>query len=385
MKIYQMTAITMQGLEQVCADELSQLGAQHVSIKKRAVTFTASKQVMYMANLYCRTALRLLRLVEEVRVRDEEELYQRMYNIPWEELFDGRQTILLRSKMVKHRFNNTHFFTLKAKDAVVDRFRDKTGSRPSVDKDHPHIVIHLFLIKNKLRIFLDSSGASLHKRAYRRYAGPAALNEVLAAGIVTLAELQPEEKVINPMCGSGTLAIEATFLLRQMSPQGDRHFSFEYWNDFDSELWEDVQQEPKGQRKTPLDVRASDIESRAVKGTEQNVATAELEAFIQVKQEDFFDMEGTDGACIFLNPPYGERMQLDDLYDFYARIGDTLKQKWQGSRCAIISSDIEALNKLHLRPSKKFKLYNGPIPTELRIYEMYGGSRKIRKKDFESE
>jgi putative N6-adenine-specific DNA methylase len=374
MREMELMAVTLEGLEDVLSRELTLLGATSTRTLNRAVSFTGDKALLYRANLFCKCALRILKPVEIFSIHTEQQLYESIYSIAWENIFDADKSLLVRSIMLMHEFKNTHYFTLKAKDAIVDRLRDKTGKRPVIDKDHPQVVVHLFLHKDRLTVYLDSSAISLHKRGYRKSSGLAALNEVLAAGIFQLCDHRIGEEIFDPMCGSGTLGIEAALSVLQKSPhRGRRHFGFRFWNDFEARLWNRISRERNEDVENPQ-VHCSDSHRIAVEITKRNVLSAHLQEQIDCNQIDFFRLEGKPNALILLNPPYGERMRVEDINAFYKRIGDRLKQAWHGSRCAIISGNIPALHNIGLKHDKKVKLFNGQIPAELRIYSMYKGS-----------
>ena len=368
MKFDVCTAITLEGLESVLAQELQAQGAKDVTTTKRAVQFSANKEVLYKTNLRCQTALRILKMIRACHIRDEDDLYYELNKIEWDQYFDVDKTISIRSVLVKHHFKNDMFFTLKAKDGIVDYFSKKMQRRPNIDRINPDVVIHLFLIKNKLRIFLDSSGKSLHKRGYRVESGPAALNEVLAAGIIKLAKPKPGEKIILPMCGSGTFGFESLFHLKGRLKAKERAYCFQNWLDYEPDLYDSISHI----RDVEIEkFECTDVSLGSLSAFRHNLDHSQLHDYFNLSRKDFFKMDGQEGALLLLNPPYDERMALTDAVAFYKKIGDTLKKKWTGSRAAVISSSVEGMKHFGLRPSLKVKMFNSQIPAELRIFNMF--------------
>ncbi len=366
----QITVTCLPGLEEILAEEINRHGGQEIDIKRRAVLCTGDLRILYKLNLECRYALRVLLHLEHHHIKNEEELYQAVHSIHWQNHFEVNQTFAIRSAFGRHDFRNTHYFSLKAKDAVVDRFNSEIGSRPSIDTKTPDIGIHLYYDSGHLDVYLDSSGYSLHKRGYKRFLGQASLNETLAAAIFRWGEWKPGQVVVNPMCGIGTIGIEATFTMHQLSPQQNRdNFGFRHWHNYDDEIYQELRKQQE--IINDLDVLCSDINSRAVDECRQNVDNAGLSDHIHCDTEDFFTMDPIDNALILLNPPYDIRLRQDDVIAFYKKIGDTLKFKWKNSRCVVISGNLEAFKFIGLRPNKKYKVFNGPIPAEIRIYDIY--------------
>ena len=358
------------GLEKILEEEIVQLGAKNTEIRKRAVACIGTLETVYKLNLQCRFALRVLVHIEHHKVETEDQMYRAMHSIYWHKYFSVDRSIALRSSFGRHSFKNTHYFTLKAKDAVVDRFTKEVGRRPSVDTKSPEVVIHTHFSAGHLDVYLDSSGYSLHKRGYKRFVGRASLNETLAAALCRWGEWDPTRTMINPMCGVGTLAIESCYLINRMSPQlNRRHFGYKYWYDFDNPLHERLLMNER--RQAVHSVQCSDNYNRAVRECRENIFQAKLRNTISCEQIDFFKLEPVDGALILLNPPYDMRMRQADIGAMYKRIGDTLKFNWKNCRCVLVSANLEALKFIGLKPHKKYKVFNGPLPAEVRVYDVY--------------
>lgn len=370
MQQYQITATCLPGLEDLLVKELENLGAQDIEKSRRAVLCSGSLELVYSLNINCRIALRILVHLAKEKVRDEKEMYHAVNAVPWQRHFSPDKTFAIRAAFGRHKFRNTHFFALKAKDGVVDRFMKVMGKRPSVDTKTPEVGIHLFYDSGMLDIYLDSSGYSLHKRGYKKFLGRASINETLASAVFQWADWQPGQPVLNPMCGVGTMGIEAALAMQGLSPQLKREqFGFKHWFNFDEALYETV----RNKKPAPIDadVMCSDIDERTVTECRQNITFASMEDTIHCDMEDFFEMEPIDNAIILLNPPYDKRLRESDVVAFYKKIGDTLKFKWKNCRAVIISGNLDAFKFIGLRPNKRYKVFNGPIPAEVRMYEIY--------------
>jgi len=370
---------TVTGLEEVLANEISQTGAENIQVLKRAVTCIGSREVIYRINYFSRTALRALVVIKTCRVRNEEELYQQVHHINWQPFIAPGQTIAVDAVTGNAALSHSHYAALKTKDAIVDQFRGKFGKRPSVDVENPDIRINLHLVGDECTISLDSSNESLHKRGYRMAQGEAPLSEVLAAGMILLTGWNGETTFYDPMCGSGTLLCEATMIAKNI-PAGffRRNFGFEKWNDFDKNLFEKIKTEgQKNIRPMACKIFGSDLNLMALKSAKKNLASLGVEDEIIAWRKDFEESEPPDtSGFIITNPPYGERLQKDDLNAFYKKIGDTLKKNFNGWEAWLITSDAPALKSVGLRTSKKIILNNGPLECRFVKYEMYEGSRK---------
>jgi putative N6-adenine-specific DNA methylase len=381
---FQMTATTLFGLEEVLAKELTDLGAQEVKQGNRSVSFQGDKGFMYKANIALRTAIRILKPIKRFKVRDEEDLYKKVKQIRWDKYLEVDGSFIINAAIHQTQVsNNSHYVTLKTKDAIVDYFREKYDKRPDVDSKYPDLSIHIHISKDFCTVSLDSSGMSLHKRGYRSATNLAPINEVLAAGMLLLAGYNGDQNLIDPMCGSGTLLIEAAMIANQIPANINRkHFGFENWNDFDEDLFFIIQESLlKKIRSSPCKIMGFDKAPSAVRKAQDNVKNANLEEFIGVHHVNFFlsNKEVFGRTMLMFNPPYGERLQMDEIQNFYRNIGDTLKKSYPDTTVWFITSDMDALKHVGLRTSKRIILKNGPLDCRLVRYDMYQGSRKESK------
>ncbi|MBC9796858.1 THUMP domain-containing class I SAM-dependent RNA methyltransferase [Sinomicrobium weinanense] len=378
---YSMVAKTLFGFEDILADELRNLGAMQVEKGVRSVSFMGDKGFMYKANLCLRTALKIVKPIRSFRVRNEKDLYDGVYNIPWESFMSVHQTLAVDAVVHSEKFNHTLYVALKTKDAIVDRFRNKSGKRPDVDLKHPDLKISVHIQKDSCTISLDSSGASLHHRGYRTATNIAPINEVLAAGMLLLSGWDGQSDFLDPMCGSGTIPVEAAMIACNIPANiNRREFAFEKWGDFDPDLFEKVTESSLNKaREFHHKIYAYDKAPSAVRKTKDNVHNANLSEYIEIEQQDFFSTEKnvTGKLHMVFNPPYGERLALD-MERFYKGIGDTLKQNYPNTEAWFITSNMEALKHVGLRPSRKIKLFNGRLESKLVKYEIYEGSKKAK-------
>ncbi len=385
MNDYQLSASTFAGLEDILAEELLHLGARDIKKGIRNVQFTGDKGFMYKANFNLHTALRVLKKIADgKKIKSAKHLYQFIYSVDWDKIMDIRQSFRIDVTGQSPYFDNTQFVALKTKDAIVDQFREKTGKRPDIHLKNPdiHIVIHLQ--KDNIKILLDSSGESLHKRGYRTATNKAPINEVLAAGIIKITEWKGQIDLLDPMCGSGTIPIEAAMVAMNIPAAIHRKkFAFENWKDFDPELFDLIKESSlKKIRELPAGIKITgyDKAPSAVEKALQNVKNAGLEEFISIKQADFFHTAKKDNKTLTLvfNPPYNERLSIDTK-EFYKKTGDTLKHHYPGSTAWILAGSKDGIKSLGLRPSKKIPLYNGKIEVRLLKIELYTGSKKLKK------
>ncbi|AJA69461.1 RNA methyltransferase [Myroides odoratimimus] len=382
-----MVAKTFFGFEEVLAKELQLLGALNVQQGTRMVSFKGDKGFMYKANLSLRTALKILKPIATFAVYNEANLYKGVQSIDWSEYLSANQSFVIDATVFSDNFNNSQFVALKAKDAIVDQFRNKSGVRPSIDKDYPDLRINVHLQKDLCTISLDSSGASLHHRGYRTATNIAPINEVLAAGMLLMSGWDGRSDFMDPMCGSGTILTEAAMIACNIPANINRkEFAFERWNDWDAELFDKVQESLlKRIREFHYTIKGYDKAPSAVLKAIDNVRNANLDEYIEIKTANFFDTQKeTEGPLhMVFNPPYGERLDID-LERFYREVGDTLKQGYPGTEAWFITGNVEALKFVGLRPSRKIKLYNGKLEARLVKYELYEGSKKgkyINKND----
>ncbi len=368
-----MVAKTFHGLEGVLAAELKEIGAENIQKLKRAVKFSGDKELMYKSNLMLRTAVRILKPVHMFRVQNEKQLYLRSKEAKWNELISPDMTIAISATVNSPNFNHANFAALKVKDAIVDKIRNKEGARPNIDRVDPDINLHVHISMEDCEIYLDSSGDSLHKRGWRTGQAEAPLSEILAAGMVKLSGWDGNEDFLDPMCGSGTLCIEAAMQAANIPPGINREFAFMKWPDFDKKLWNRVLNEAKAAIKEPVcRIYGRDISSKALNITRDNAAKAGVDRFVNVSKRDFFDEhpENFEGNIV-INPPYGERIEIEDLVGFYRNIGDSLKQYHKGSTAWVLCSDKQAIKNVGLKPSQKMVLFNGKLECRFHKFELY--------------
>ena len=367
----------MAGLEEVLAQELIEIGADEVQISRRCVYFSGDQKMLYKANYCLRTALRILVPIDNYKIHSADDLYQRGKNFKWEELFGVEQTFAIQSIVFSDLFNNSMFASLKLKDAIVDRFRYKFGERPSVDSKNPDILINLHISNEYCTISLDSSGESLHKRGYRLDQNEAPMSEVLAAGLLRLSDWDKKTELTDPMCGSGTIAIEAAMLANGIYPGNVRkNFAFLNWRSFNPGVFKRMVEEVQPQGISPVKIFASDISRRNIDIAYKNAEAAGVLNLIDFKISDFRTLETTsENPFLLFNPPYGERLTPDDT-NFYSMIGDRLKHHYSNATVWIIST-AQCLKSIGLRPSKKITILNGSLECSFRKYELYSGSKKV--------
>ncbi|MBK5212281.1 MAG: class I SAM-dependent RNA methyltransferase [Flavobacteriaceae bacterium] len=382
-KNFKMVAKTLFGMEELLAQELRQLGASSIEVGIRNVSFEGDLGFMYKANLCCRTAIKILKPITAFNIFTEEDLYKKIYEMPWENYMDVKGTLAVNATVFSEVFTHSQYISLKTKDAIVDRFRDREGVRPDVDLDHPTLRINVHIDRNICTVSLDSSGESLHKRGYKVESTLAPINEVLAAGIIMLSGWNGQCNFLDPMCGGGTMLTEAAMIACNIPPNLNREeFGFETWPDFDVDLYEKIEEAAlKKVRDFPHKIYGFDLDSVAIKKAKENIKSANLNDFIEMKQQDFFESEKENDKPLYIvfNPPYDERISLSDVENFYSSIGNTLKRGYPGTQAWMITSNMEALKFVGLHPSKKIKLFNGKLEAKLVRYEMYEGSRKASK------
>ncbi|NVN93939.1 MAG: class I SAM-dependent RNA methyltransferase [Bacteroidetes bacterium] len=379
-----MVAKTMSGLEEILANELSDIGATEIEIANRAVSFRGDISIMYKANYWSRTALHILKPIANFYIRREEDLYKKIYDIKWEEYLNTSGTLAVDAVVNASVMNHSHYAALKTKDAIVDRFRDLTERRPSIDTENPDVRVNIHLFKNLCNVSIDSSGYSLHKRGYRIKTGAAPISEVLAAGIILLSGWDKQSNFIDPMCGSGTIVCEAALIANNIPPGYYRKsFGFEKWKDFDSELWGKVKTEALSQQyEFENEIIGSDISRESIEIAMENAKSAKLHKDIVFQVCSFEEQIPPEGGGIMvMNPPYGERIVPEDIIKLYQEIGDGLKKNYKGYNAWIISSDMNALKFIGLRPTRKIALFNGPLECRLAKFEIYEGSKKTHKNE----
>ncbi|QBZ98338.1 Ribosomal RNA large subunit methyltransferase L [Flavobacterium sangjuense] len=379
MENFKMIAKTFFGFEEILAKELQQLGAQDVEIGTRAVSFKGDKGFMYKANLSLRTALKILKPIYYFKATNDQNLYKGIQGIDWSKYIGESQTFVIDTTIHSDNFKHSQFVSQKAKDAIVDQFREKTGQRPSIDKDFPDLRINIHIDRDQVSVALDTSGASLHHRGYRTATNIAPINEVLAAGMLLLSGWDGSSDFLDPMCGSGTLLAEAAMIACNIPANINRkEFAFEKWNDWDNDLFDQIIDAlMKRTREFHHTIIGYDKAPSAVQKAKDNIMNANLDDYVSIIQGDFFDSkkENTGPLQMVFNPPYGERLNIE-LERFYREIGDTLKNNYPNTNAWFITANLEALKFVGLRPSRKIKLFNGSLEARLVKYEMYEGSKK---------
>ncbi len=381
-----MVAKTFFGFEEILAKELQQLGAQEVEIGTRMVSFKGDKGFMYKANLSLRSALKILKPIYHFRAFNDQSLYKGIQGIDWSKYLNANQTFVIDTTIHSDNFKHSQFVSQKAKDAIVDQFRDKFGQRPSIDKDFPDLRINIHIDRDQCSVSLDTSGASLHHRGYRTATNIAPINEVLAAGMLLLSGWDGSSDFLDPMCGSGTILVEAAMIACNIPANINRkEFAFEKWNDWDNDLFDQIIDAlMKRTREFHHTIMGYDKAPSAVQKAKDNVQNANLEDYITISQANFFETnkETVGPLQMVFNPPYGERLDID-LERFYREMGDTLKNNYPNTNAWFITANLESLKYVGLRPSRKIKLFNGSLEARLVKYEMYEGSKrtKFQKED----
>jgi len=382
---FKMVAKTLFGFEELLAGELRQLGAQDVKIGVRNVSFLGDTGFMYKANLGLRTAIKILKPIKTFRVVSEQDLYDQVYKMDWQKYLKPSGSLAIDATVHSNIFTHSKYIALKTKDAIVDKFRNNTGTRPNVDLRFPDLKINVHIDKQLCTISLDSSGESLHRRGYKTATNIAPINEVLAAGLIMLSGWDGQCDFMDPMCGSGTILVEAAMIACNIPPNLMRtEFAFERWQDWDVDLFETIEESLLNKtRDFHFKIFGYDKSPSAVNKAKANIKNAHLDEFISIKHEDFFKTQkGGEGKLhMVFNPPYGERLENLNVEEFYGDIGNTLKHGYPNTNAWFITSNLEALKFVGLRPSRKIKLFNAKLEARLVKYEMYEGSRKAKKQN----
>lgn len=369
---------TMQGLEEVLAAEIQTLGGKNIQIGRRMVSFDGDKRLLYKANIHLRTALRILRPIAVFQAQNPDEVYQEVQKIDWNAFMTSKHTFAIDAVVYSDLFRNSNFLSYRVKDAIADYFTESEGKRPSVRLHNPDIYVHVHVSHETCTIALDSSGESLHKRGYRADQNEAPLNEVLAAGMLLLAGWKGQCDFIDPMCGSGTLLIEAALIALNIPPGIYRKsFAFEKWLDFDSDVFDELLNEDTDETPFAFKIYGSDISPVAIKIAENNVRSASVSKYIELQTKGFQKLESIPKEGLLVtNPPYGERIKPNDLLGLYEQLGERLKHLFLGYSAWILSYREDCFEKIGLRPSEKIRLMNGPLECEFRCYEIFSGKRK---------
>ena len=382
---FELIAKTFQGLEEVLAKELTTLGANNVEIGRRMVSFTGNKEMMYRANFSLRTALRILKPIKHFKAQSAEEVYDAVKAIEWEQYLSPEKTFAVDAVVFSDEFRHSKFVAYKVKDAIADYFREKTGERPNVRLNNPDLSLNIHVAQDKCTLSLDSSGESLHRRGYRQETMEAPLNEVLAAGMILMTGWQGECDFIDPMCGSGTLPIEAALIARNIAPGVFRkEYAFEKWNDFDQTLFDHIYNDDSAEREFEHKIYGYDNNRQAIEVATRNVRAAGLTKDVELKLQDFADFQTPEAKAIIVsNPPYGERISTDDLLGLYAMIGNRLKNVFKEGDAWILSYREECFDKIGLKPSVKISLFNGALECEFRKYQLFSGRYNDFRRDGE--
>jgi len=381
---FKIIAKTFQGLEEVLAKELINLGANNVEIGRRMVSFTGDKEMLYKANFCTRTAVKVLKPIKEFQATDADEVYEETKKIDWERYMDVKSTFLVDSVIFSENFRHSKFVAYRVKDAIADYWREKSeGERPNVVISNPDLRVHVHIAENDVSISLDSSGESLHQRGYKTATVQAPLNEVLAAGLIMLTGWNGECDLIDPFCGSGTILIEAALIAQNIYPGVFRkEYAFEKWKDFDADLFDRIYNDDSQERDFDHKIYGYDINRQVVQIATDNVLNAGVKDIVSVEQRDFYEFEQPlDKAIMITNPPYGDRITTDDIYDLYETIGKNLKRNFTGNDAWIISHHEELFDRIGFRPSTKYALFNGSLECEFRKYQIFDGKLRERREE----
>ena len=381
---YSMIAKTMAEMEDVLAEELTNIGANNIEIGTRMVSFSGDKSLMYKANVCCRTALRILKPIYSFKAENADEVYEAIKQVNWDDYISLDKTFSIDAVVFSHIFHHSKFVAYRVKDGIVDFFNEKYGKRPSVSVSNPDMVFNIHIAHNKCTLSLDSSGESLHKRGYRVAQTEAPLNEVLAAGMILKSGWKGESTFVDPMCGSGTLLIEAAMIALGIPPGIHRkHFAFESWPDFDEKLFSDIYNDDSSAKDFNFRIIGSDISSKAIDIAQKNIESAGLKKYIDLEVKTFqqYEVAPKPAGILMTNPPYGERIKVEDLEELYSMIGERLKHVFSGYDAYILSYKKECFDKVALKYSKRFFLNNGALECEMRKYELFAGKRKENKSE----
>ena len=383
MEEFELIAKTFMGLEPVLAKELTQLGANDIQIGRRMVSFSGNKELMYRANFQLRTAIRILKPIKHFKAKSADDVYDEVKKIDWSQYLSLDKTFAVDSVVFSDEFRHSKFVAYKVKDAIVDQFRETQGKRPNISVANPDIRLNMHIAEYDCTLSLDSSGESLHRRGYRQESVEAPLNEVLAAGMILMTGWQGDTDFIDPMCGSGTLPIEAALIAHNMAPGLFRkEYAFEKWPDFDKDLFDDIYNDDSQEREYKHHIYGYDIDIKAVNTARLNVKAAGLTSTITIEEADFKNFtQPAEKSLLVTNPPYGERISTPDLLGTYKMIGERLKHQFLNNDAWVLSYREECFDQIGLKPSIKIPLYNGSLECEFRKYQIFDG----KLKDFRSE
>lgn len=375
MQEFEIIAKTFKGLEEVLAQELTELGANNIQLGNRMVSFTGDKRMLYCANFHLRTAVRVLKPIAHFKAKEADDVYKAVRKIAWDDYFDLKTTFVVDSVVHSEEFRHSKYVAYKVKDAIVDYFRDKTGERPTIRITNPDIRLNIHISDTDCTLSLDSSGESLHHRGYRVKTVAAPINEVLAAGLIRMTGWKGETDFIDPFCGSGTMLIEAALIARNIAPGIFRkEYAFEKWNDFDANLLDEIYNDDSAEREFHHHIYGYDINQPALDAAAENVKSARLSDVITLARQDFRDFQKpAEPALMVTNPPYGERLTPPDLLQLYQAIGTILKHNFTGNDAWIICSRQELFENLGLRHSFKAEVFNGQLDCDFRKFQLFEG------------
>ena len=376
---FKMVAKTLKGLEAVLADELRGLGAQNVEPGRRMVSFEGNLEMLYRANLSCRTALKILKPFYTFTAKNTDELYDRVKEFDWGTLMTPESTFSLDTVMNSDSFTNSRFVTYRVKDAIADWFTDRYNSRPSVRLGDAKVMINVHVHDDRITLSLDSSGESLHHRGWRKATTEAPISEVLAAGILLISGYDGSTPLVDPMCGSGTFLVEAAMIAARINPGVFRtNYAFKNWPDFDEELFDRLWNDDSAERVPPCLIKGGDILPSAVEVAKKNLKAAGVSKFVEVEVKPlsaWTEAPAQEGKLV-MNPPYGERISAPDMDALYQLIGERLKNVFVGWEAWIIGYREEYFHKIGLAPSVKMSLMNGSLDCELREYIIFAGNKR---------
>lgn len=370
---------TFSGLEPILVNEIKSQGGTNIRTHNRMVSFEGTNEVLYRVNLSSRFAIKFLKPLFSFSMEKQEDLYKNAKDFNWTRIMQLTDTFMIEPVVHSKLFTHSQYAGLKLKDAIADHFREKYGKRPSVSKESPVLIINLHIHENQCNLSIDATGIPLFKRGYRQHTGDAPINEVLAAGLLALSQWDKKKLLMDPMCGSGTFLIEAAMMALEISPNINRkQFAFQHWPDFDSRLFEQIKSnEINKEKKYCPRLIGSDKDPRVIRGARKNIEQAGLQDYITLRVGDIESIEAPlDKGMVIMNPPYGERLNLNNTEILYKKIGDTLKQKFQDFDAFLISSNYGALKQIGLKHKSSHILFNGPLQCKFRGYELYQGSKK---------
>lgn len=380
---FEIIAKTFMGLEEILAQELRDLGAKNVEVGRRMVSFTGDKEMLYRANFCLHTAIRILKPIKHFVARSADEVYEVIKSIDWSEYLEGKQSFAVDAVVYSEEFRHSKFVAYKVKDAIVDQIRERYGTRPNISLTNPDIRLHIHIAGEDCTLCLDSSGESLHRRGYRQETVEAPLNEVLAAGMIMMTGWRGETDFIDPMCGSGTLLIEAALIAKNIAPGLFRkEFAFEKWSDFDADLFDKIYNDDSQEREFEHHIYGYDVDVVAVNKSRMNVRSAGLMKDITIAEQDFKNFtQPAEKSLIVMNPPYGERISTPNILSTYKMIGERLKHQFVGNDAWILSYRDECFAQIGLKPSLKVPLFNGSLECMFQKYQIFDGKLNVFRKE----